>query len=980
MKIEKLRHGSEISSEKLNEIINAVNDNESTHENIKALANTIKQESTDIKNELSRYEQQIGENIESIPEIKEIFANILLARDTADWIDLDENATDLDAFISDALSKKEENQSSKPNRLTIIRGTTDQINLTNPTPVDKQIVIAYSTETNGGIIYFDCFDSKEKRVRRIPISSNYDTTITMSIPEFELESVSENCIKIKRLSNGEVVEETTLTAPSGPKGESIIGPKGEKGDPGPQGIQGIQGPAGKNGSTTLIEIKFSNDSTGTNASYTYNGHKYIGIRVYLDSDTSDEKNSRPFQWFSISSDTFYPVYNEETGYLTFTTEPSEVNSYYIKGPQGPIGPQGKPPKIAFRKINPDTQEEETIDVMSTIIDTVGDSETEKYIFNADLFKGDKGEKGEKGDPGPQGIQGNTPNILFSVEHTDKEDPQIKDITPDVSDEKTKQWLLSIPKGKDGTIITRADKLSNGTIRLIYNDGNYIDLLDIKGDKGDPGENAPGIIFKGNYTTIDDLPTEGVENGFAYAVDKGDQKDLYVCVKPTATTVNDMYINLGNIKGTDGYTPTIGSNSNWYINNTDTGKPSRGERGATIFNGESITSAGDNIGINLLMQLGDYYLNSKTFDLYQITAATHNPNSESGTYTIKKICNIKGEKGDTGDDGISIKDVSIASTDNYEGTQLKRLITVTLSDDTKKEFTLLDGKTGATGKGVSSITNDGNEGTNSKLKVTYTDNSTSSLLVPNGIDGRGILNLSITSIENNTKTRVVVNYTDGTKSDNIDIPHGIDGTRGNQITYSTTTTPTGTNPIKGDLCITSNFQLYEYNGSSWGSSLVKLQGADGVTPTISFATPTTLAAGSNATVTTSKSGNHTTVTLGIPRGSNGANGTYTKASLDTSNTSNTPSITMTQSTYYKLGGTAITKITLKTGTVTSGTVGEFMCEFTLSSTTLTGGISITNSSGATIPFANGWTTSDFISKYKYIIYIINDTAFVSYVPV
>lgn len=32
------------------------------------------------------------------------------------------------------------------------------------------------------------------------------------------------------------------------------------------------------------------------------------------------------------------------------------------------------------------------------------------------------------------------------------------------------------------------------------------------------------------------------------------------------------------RGKDGYTPEIGDNGNWYINQIDTGKPSRGEKG------------------------------------------------------------------------------------------------------------------------------------------------------------------------------------------------------------------------------------------------------------------------------------------------------------------------------------------------------------------------------------------------------------------
>lgn len=39
------------------------------------------------------------------------------------------------------------------------------------------------------------------------------------------------------------------------------------------------------------------------------------------------------------------------------------------------------------------------------------------------------------------------------------------------------------------------------------------------------------------------------------------------------------IAMAELKGADGITPTIGSNGNWYLGDTDTGKPSRGETGA-----------------------------------------------------------------------------------------------------------------------------------------------------------------------------------------------------------------------------------------------------------------------------------------------------------------------------------------------------------------------------------------------------------------
>lgn len=39
---------------------------------------------------------------------------------------------------------------------------------------------------------------------------------------------------------------------------------------------------------------------------------------------------------------------------------------------------------------------------------------------------------------------------------------------------------------------------------------------------------------------------------------------------------------GEFNGADGITPTIGSNGNWYLGNTDTGKPSRGPAGKSAY--------------------------------------------------------------------------------------------------------------------------------------------------------------------------------------------------------------------------------------------------------------------------------------------------------------------------------------------------------------------------------------------------------------
>jgi hypothetical protein len=46
-----------------------------------------------------------------------------------------------------------------------------------------------------------------------------------------------------------------------------------------------------------------------------------------------------------------------------------------------------------------------------------------------------------------------------------------------------------------------------------------------------------------------------------------------------TLTDGTTLDAGVAKGSDGVTPHIGDNGNWYIGSTDTGKPSRGANGA-----------------------------------------------------------------------------------------------------------------------------------------------------------------------------------------------------------------------------------------------------------------------------------------------------------------------------------------------------------------------------------------------------------------
>ena len=149
--------------------------------------------------------------------------------------------------------------------------------------------------------------------------------------------------------------------------------------------------------------------------------------------------------------------------------------------------------------------------------TIGDNGN-WYLGDTDTGKPSRGEQGEKGDTGAQGAKG------------DKGEPGAKGDT----------GPAGVP-GKDGA----------------------------KGDPGTPGKDGHSPVVtatkSGKTTTIsvDGAAIATVEDG-APGKDGADGK-------PGAAGADGA-------KGADGITPHIGDNGNWYLGDTDTGKPSRGAKG------------------------------------------------------------------------------------------------------------------------------------------------------------------------------------------------------------------------------------------------------------------------------------------------------------------------------------------------------------------------------------------------------------------
>lgn len=984
MSIEKIRHGAEISSAKLNEIIEAINKTNNEHQNIRDLGESIKNTVKEVYNTLEKYSEQVGEHLESIPEIKNLYADILLSRDTVDWIDIAEDETDVIAFIANALNTTNNNPSQMAERLKIIRGTQSQIN-TIPRK-DKQILIAYDQDANNGLMFLDCYDAVATKnyrennpsdpthevIRRIPISSSGDVTITGEEPElsFETKANGEEVLKIQYKDKS--FESQDLRGPAGPIGkEGAIGPKGEKGDKGDKGDQGIPGAKGQDGATTRLSIWFSDYSTGMNATENYNNHKYMGIKTYLSTDDYQTQLARPIKWFRISGDTLYPVYDKNTGYLTFTTDKPAESSFYIKGDTGPQGPTGEAPEINFRKSD------------GTLITLTSESTDGKFIYDASMFRGEQGEKGDVGPRGPEGEKGDTPVIKFKAQHTDEAFPSIEETTPLGSEDVV--WTLNIPKGQDGLSIIDAKTLIDGSVEVYLsrtpNEENptidkTINLGVLKGDKGEKGESGT-IEIKGAVNSIDDLPTTNIKTGYAYVVtskkDEEDVSELYICVDINALTIDTMYKNLGNIKGEKG-------------NPGDNGKD-----GSTWILGTEITKSGE-FTLDAGYKINDYYLNINTGRIFKIVFVDNTSyRFVEVTDATKNLKGPQGEKGETGETGSAGRGISRIEQTSH--TEMSDTYTIVYTDDTTHSFVVnhgTDGKDGSDGKDGAII----HSGTN----------------IPSETLGK-IGDLFIDTVEGHmfekTGEREWREYDFVLKAK--DGKDGKDGIRGPQINtlQGTTTLPSPNNFIIGDLILvlqTSN--LYQLTGTednrSW-SYIGNLNGfsiwqsseeTEESTTSIPISSlpansvpkvgDTIIANSEHSYMYTITGINSSTLSVAFKnklkgdkgdQGIQGEPGSYFKASLITVTAADI-SLELSQGKYHVFTNTAITNITLTLGQVAEGTVGEYTCEFTIT----TGNTVPTITLPDTVKYANGWTYEDFEPGYKYVIYIFNDIAYVTYVEV
>lgn len=182
----------------------------------------------------------------------------------------------------------------------------------------------------------------------------------------------------------------------------------------------------------------------------------------------------------------------------------------------------------------------------------------------------------------------------------------------------------------------------------------------------------GVCIKGYYPSaaeLEKIPAPAA--GDAYGIGAEPPYDLYIWDALNGVWVNNGALNGGSggtgekgdkgdkgDTGADGITPTIGDNGNWFLGDTDTGKPSRGEKGDKGDKGDSGDSGGGSDG-------GRIYIGAEppTDEKYDIWLDTDEPAlkiwypavsaegvvswEKSASDTPPAAVNIKGDTGAAG---------------------------------------------------------------------------------------------------------------------------------------------------------------------------------------------------------------------------------------------------------------------------------------------------------------------------------------------
>ena len=161
-------------------------------------------------------------------------------------------------------------------------------------------------------------------------------------------------------------------------------------------------------------------------------------------------------------------------------------------------------------------------------------------------------------------------------------------------------------------------------------------------------------------------------------------------------------------GQDGITPTIGENGNWYLGDTDTGKPSRGEKGDEGQPGKDGQDGspgkdgndgqpgkdGTSPVISVSAITGGHRITitdangTKTVDVMDGSDGKNGADGQPGAD------GSNGQNGQDGSDGVGIQSVEQTTTSTEDGGT--NVVTVTKTDGTSSTFSVKNGSKGSKG--------------------------------------------------------------------------------------------------------------------------------------------------------------------------------------------------------------------------------------------------------------------------------------------
>ena len=234
------------------------------------------------------------------------------------------------------------------------------------------------------------------------------------------------------------------------------------------------------------------------------------------------------------------------------------------------------------------------------------------------------------------------------------------------------FVVKITQNRDGTL--SADKTFDEIVQA-YNEGKY-NIVAVWDDLIMPISEITGRVeaIFGNTLGDDSLlitityDNEVIDEGILLATINSKLPNPYPLTFTGAVSETYDGSSAKTIEipiGVDGITPTIGDNGNWYLGATDTGKPSRGEKGDTGEKGEK----GDAGATGPTGPKGDIGPQGPQGEIGpkgdtgaqgpQGEMGLQGPRGEKGDkgdaftysdFTAEQLAALKGEKGDTGAQG------------------------------------------------------------------------------------------------------------------------------------------------------------------------------------------------------------------------------------------------------------------------------------------------------------------------------------------